>query len=57
MAWHFKDRPKSRLAPIHTNRYRTFTAIVGPTEVPEPATVFLFGSGIAAMAARRRARR
>ena len=37
----------------------TFTATVGPTEVPEPATLFLFGSGIAAFAARgrRRARR
>ena len=37
----------------------TFTATIGVTEVPEPATLFLFGSGIAAFAARgrRRARR
>jgi hypothetical protein len=37
----------------------TFTATVGVAEVPEPATLFLFGSGIAAFAARarRRARR
>lgn len=37
----------------------TFTATVGVAEVPEPATLFLFGSGVAAFAARarRRARR
>jgi hypothetical protein len=37
----------------------TFTATIGATAVPEPATLFLFGSGVAAFAARarRRARR
>jgi PEP-CTERM motif len=34
----------------------TFTATVGVAEVPEPATLFLFGSGVAAFAARARRR-
>jgi len=36
----------------------TFTATVRVSEVPEPGTLFLFGSGVAALVARkRRARR
>jgi hypothetical protein len=44
---------------LSTDSDGTFTATVGVAEVPEPATLFLFGSGVAAFAARarRRARR
>jgi|SRR5688500_13322465 len=44
---------------ISTDAQGTFTATVGVTAVPEPATLLLFGSGLAAFAARarRRARR
>jgi hypothetical protein len=41
---------------ISTDADGTFTATVGVAEVPEPATLFLFGSGIAAFAARGRRR-
>jgi hypothetical protein len=44
---------------ISSDPQGTFTATVGVTAVPEPTTLLLFGSGIAAFAARarRRARR
>ena len=49
--------PLSFTNNIQTGSDGTFTATVGVTAVPEPATLFLFGSGLAAVAARRRARR
>jgi len=47
------------LENVSTDSNGTFTATVGVAEVPEPATLFLFGSGVAAFAGRahRRARR
>jgi hypothetical protein len=41
---------------LSTDAQGTFTAAVGVAEVPEPTTLLLFGSGIAAFAARARRR-
>ena len=41
---------------LSTDEGGTFTATVGVAEVPEPATLFLFGSGVAAFAVRVRNR-